>query len=145
VTVAFPPPPRRKHYKFRREFRNLRWVGGSLGLVGGGRLTIGAYLSVSYARPFSVTYSVTNGRASYSLAIVQQRLADFDGETRGLVETIPFGVHRRTGIRVEGDVGPRRRLQGTRFRRRPTRARVCEQNKNALGCIYIYIYVCVCY
>lgn len=68
----------------------------------------------------------------HSLAVVQQRFADFDGETRGVVETIPFGVHRRTGIRVEGDVGPCRRLQRSRFRRRPTRTRVCNnQNKIA--------------
>lgn len=62
----------------------------------------------------------------YLLAVVQQRFADFDGEARGLVEAIPFGVHRRTGVRVEGDVGPGRRLQGSRFRRRPTRTRVCK-------------------
>lgn len=65
----------------------------------------------------------------YSLAVVQQRFADFDCETRGFVETIPFCVDRRTGIRVEGDVGPCRRLQRSRFRRRPTRTRVCNQKK----------------
>lgn len=62
----------------------------------------------------------------YSLAIVQHRFADFDGETRGFVETIPFGVYGWTGGGVEGDVRPFRGLQRSRFRCRPTRTRVCN-------------------
>jgi len=62
----------------------------------------------------------------YSLAVVQHRFADFDGETRGFVETIPFGVYGRTGGGMEGDVRPFRGLQRSRFRRRPTRTRVCN-------------------
>jgi hypothetical protein len=60
----------------------------------------------------------------YSLAIVEDGDADFDGETGGAVEAVPGRVGGRTGVRLEGDVGPQRGRGRPRLRGRPGRASI---------------------
>ena len=55
--------------------------------------------------------------SGYSLAVVENRPVDLDGEARGAVEAVPGGVGRGAGVRLEGDVGP----HGGRGRPRPRR------------------------
>lgn len=65
----------------------------------------------------------------YSLAIIEERLADADCEAGGPVEAVPGRVGRWTRVRVECDVRSRSRTWRTRLRRGPARTRICGQKK----------------
>ena len=60
-------------------------------------------------------------RLKYLLAIVENRDANFNGETGCPVETVPGGVGRGTGVGLEGDVGPHGRRGRTGLWRRARR------------------------
>lgn len=55
----------------------------------------------------------------YSQTIVKEGIDDFDGETCGTVEAVPFRIIRWTRVHVECDIRSRRRRRWPWLRRRP--------------------------
>lgn len=53
-----------------------------------------------------------------SLAIVEDRLADLDGETSGAIKAVIGGIGWRASVRLESDVGPDGRRWAWRWWRR---------------------------
>lgn len=69
----------------------------------------------------------------YLLAIVEQALANLDGEAGGAIEAVPRGVRGWTHVRVECDVWTLGRRRRTRLRRRPARARLYTIHKQTIS------------